>query len=219
MEMWTKSSAFLCVALLGLLGASASKSDARLDVFSKLSDGKNADLSKTLSVQGLQRFMDGVTKNLKCEEQVNDKQDGHGGECQKFMCIDASALVSTTLSLDPQDINEGHFEDVCVILLDLITSVDKHKLCHKVIDVSTLAVERSRRSLLNSTLGVGDGDSNIYESSVTKLLDILKEHNSHDQVDLDKQDAMVWDDSDDDQYHGDQDHDLAEETAAGKVSC
>ncbi|GFS11214.1 zinc transporter ZIP12 [Elysia marginata] len=127
-------------------------------------------------------------------------------------CINATTLVSTTLGLDPRDaITESQFEDVCVILLDIITSVDDLDLCHQVIDTSTLAVEKSRKNLLNSTLGVGDEESNIPESSVTRLLNILKVLNLR--IDPISSSPAKCDASHD---HGDHDHghDLAEKTAA-----
>ncbi|KAK3797169.1 hypothetical protein RRG08_060513 [Elysia crispata] len=66
------------IILLGFLTTSTSKSSPRLDVFHKISDGKSADLNRTLSLQGLQTFVDTVIGHLKCESHGDEgDHDGH----------------------------------------------------------------------------------------------------------------------------------------------
>ncbi|KAK3758384.1 hypothetical protein RRG08_012634, partial [Elysia crispata] len=122
-------------------------------------------------------------------------------------CINVTALVSSTVGLAPDGaISEEQFEDVCVVLLDLITSMDDLHLCNKDVNTSSLSVKESRRKLLNRTLEVGDGDSFIATSGVRKLLGILEERIVHDNLDHSDHGDHDHDHSD----HGDDDHDHAD---------
>ena len=74
----------------------------------------------------------------------------------------------------PRDvISKEQFENVCIILLDLITSAERLDLCHKVIDTSSVTVEKSRTNLLTSIMGFGVGETNGPHLSVSGLLDTL----------------------------------------------
>ena len=111
--------------------ALATKSDSRtrLKVFHKISDGENADLQKTLSVTGLQNFVDTLLSHLECEgagdgkadedhdhtadgdhehtadgdhEHTADGEDHdtkHAGECSKFLVSFSSLSMFVSLSL------------------------------------------------------------------------------------------------------------------------
>ena len=76
---------------LGLIASSDASSEdkpgARLDVFSKISDGESAG-NRTLSLQGLQRFVNTLTEKLEC---AYSNKHGNSGdhvavtECRRFM--------------------------------------------------------------------------------------------------------------------------------------